>query len=469
MTRKSGIASFVLLLIFLVVHILFGFDGLYGQDSYEYLRYSNCLLDYLLHGNPPGDYFWPVGYPLLGAIFSLLLVKTGAALVFISFASLLISFYYSNKILKLFFPKETGTEIYLFLFLLLSPFFLRSGMVCMSDMTAAAAVTGFFYQAFAFRQSGKKKNLILLFVFGAAAVMIRYSMPVILIAPTFFILPSVFKKENIPAMLLGILLAAILLLPHFLIRHENSGAFLNHPWLGNWSFVNYFHSGFDTPDGRLQFSFINILYSAGELFHPGYFLAGILFLPLLFWRGGKIRTEEKLLFVSIGIYLLFLSGMPVQNSRFFIPVVPLVVIAAYRGYQIFCQWLNEKRISLFVQVVIVSQLLIFAYGFKLIIQRSNLEESVFVWMEKNTRQKTLYSFDLDVALKGKGLKKDFNNLFEKNYEAFEPNSLVLFNPGKFSKQWAGKNPMLNWEKLKSDYQLVQIHTFGEGWELYEIR
>ena len=60
----------VLLLIF---NLLTGFNGLYGQDSFEYLRYSRELHEYLSGGELPGTFFWPVLYPLSGAVVSFFL------------------------------------------------------------------------------------------------------------------------------------------------------------------------------------------------------------------------------------------------------------------------------------------------------------------------------------------------------------------------------------------------------------
>ena len=63
------------LLFFVIVRFGLGFNGLYGQDAHEYLRFGKALYQFFLTGTNPGDYIWPVNFPLYGAIFSLFMQK----------------------------------------------------------------------------------------------------------------------------------------------------------------------------------------------------------------------------------------------------------------------------------------------------------------------------------------------------------------------------------------------------------
>jgi len=84
------------------------------------------------------------------------------------------------------------------------------------------------------------------------------------------------------------------------------------------------------------------------------------------------------------------------------------------------------------------------------------------------QHKTLYSFDIDVALKGRGLDFDYRNLWQTEYKSFERGSLVLFNEDKFQTRWEQHNPMINWYNLKNNYELKQVKDFNSGWILYRI-
>ena len=81
---------------------------------------------------------------------------------------------------------------------------------------------------------------------------------------------------------------------------------------------------------------------------------------------------------------------------------------------------------------------------------------------------TLYGFDYDVALEGRGLDFIYKNMYDEFYDDFKVNDLVLFKPPIVAKQWEGKNPMKNWNRLEQSYQLDIIKTFDDGWNLYQI-
>jgi hypothetical protein len=91
-------------------------------------------------------------------------------------------------------------------------------------------------------------------------------------------------------------------------------------------------------------------------------------------------------------------------------------------------------------------------------------------MELQPYQKNiLYSFDVDIALKGRGVQFDYKNLWVKKYDSFQKKALVLFHPTKFKEQWKDKNPMLNWEALQTENKLKKIKNLPEGWVLYQIQ
>ena len=69
-TEKWWLGASILPLLVFVYLRWQGFDGLYGQDSYEYLRYTERMKAFFLGGAYPGDLVWPKGYLLLCAALS---------------------------------------------------------------------------------------------------------------------------------------------------------------------------------------------------------------------------------------------------------------------------------------------------------------------------------------------------------------------------------------------------------------
>ena len=119
---------------FLLLYLGYGFDGLYGQDGYEYLRYTNALGNYFISGENPGDYFWPLYYPILGALGSYITQSASVSLLLISVLSLSLSGFYLKKSIDLLFSTANTnlSSFYVFVFFLLSPYIFKHGILVMS-------------------------------------------------------------------------------------------------------------------------------------------------------------------------------------------------------------------------------------------------------------------------------------------------------------------------------------------------
>jgi hypothetical protein len=173
-----------------------------------------------------------------------------------------------------------------------------------------------------------------------------------------------------------------------------------------------------------------------------------------------------LLSVAFLIYALFLMGIPFQNDRFLLVSFPLVVIVCYAPFErmMHCFAAYRKFSAIVIFIVYLVCIVRAVYP----VMELNRFERHLASSMKAYEGSTLYAFDADIALKGRGLVFDYHNLWMYRYEKFTCNALVLFNPDKFSLQWKDKNPMLNFEKLKSDYNLSLMHSYPKGWKLYKI-
>src|ERR1051325_1323462 len=132
--KKPALLFFLLVpLLVLVFRSLLGYSGLYGQDAHAYLRYSDSLLDFLKYGERPGDFTWPVLYPILGAVPALALGKADLALQLLSMLALSGSLYFIYRTISLLCSKN-GALLFTLLFCLPSSYFLRMGVNVMSDI-----------------------------------------------------------------------------------------------------------------------------------------------------------------------------------------------------------------------------------------------------------------------------------------------------------------------------------------------
>jgi hypothetical protein len=467
MSRKANIVLLVSLLILLaLLNLIFSFNGLYGQDAFEYLRYAKELRAYWLGSSKPETFFWPEVFPLLGSILSLVISNTALSLQLISLFSFFGIILYIQKILNNMYPENKNISLYCILVLFLSPFFTRAVFLCMSDMLAIFFVTACFAHYYFYSRSFTWWHFSLCTFFAVAAFFTRYA-TFLLTAPSVVAATIIlFRKFSLKGILFASMLALPAALPHVILSNKSAFSFVHHTWLSEWSSLNFFRSSFITPDeGRPMYFMPNILFNFFCLFHPSVFMWGLFFIPGSFQH--KLQPVRLVVLVSIAAYLLFLSGIPSQNKRYLIAAVPFSIIFLFEGFD---KIINVQRFGKALRLTVPTiSLVLMVYAFHLVHRRMQFEQKVFSYLLENTKGKSVYTFDVNVALKGYELPSEVISLWHKEITTFNKGSFVLFSEKLFAEKWRGYQLIKNWEYLKNNYSLKSLHSFGDGWELYEIR
>jgi hypothetical protein len=114
-----------------------GFDGLYGQDAHEYLRYATALRNWLLVGVDPGYSPWPPAFPMSAALLSLTGISVAMSTQMVSFLSWLAAYWFGALALERLHPGRSAAAYWAGPFAL-SPFLMRIALSSMSDMLAIA-------------------------------------------------------------------------------------------------------------------------------------------------------------------------------------------------------------------------------------------------------------------------------------------------------------------------------------------
>lgn len=464
------VLGLILFGILLLIRVISGFNGLYGQDSYEYLRFSRRLTEFFTIGRNPGDYFWPVNFPLLGTILSLIIKNNMIALQLISMLSFIFTAIYTCQLIQLIYP-DTKTEafFYLPLFLILSPFLFQTAFLVMSDMLAVFLTTAAIFHVLRCRREFRRIDFFLAVFLAASAVMTRYAVAVVLIIPSVLLAISFLKRFRFADLLLGLLIIAFCLSPHLLIKGANSTQFIGHEWLRSWSIKNWVLSEFTTIDGYQNYRFPNLLYGYSNFYYPGFFFIGIVL--LFFIRKNVFHRENFILASTAVLYALFLAGIPFQNMRFLLLTFPLAIVLMFPFFQRFRQKVLTKNGLLwsFAAVVILVQFALI-YKYSLGIYRANQVEKEIAGTVLIYAERPIYTFAIDGALRCYGIDSDdIVNLWYDKLDSVKISSLVLFNEGKFRRQWQDKNPMINWQFIHDNYNLEKLETLPEGWELFLVR
>lgn len=461
---------FSIFVILIAIRFLSGFNGLYGQDSYEYLRYSRRLTELFTSGKSPGDYFWPVNFPLLGSLFSLVLKDNIFALQLISMISFIFIAFYTFRLLKLFDPDASKRAyLYLLIFLILSPFLFQSAFLIMSDMLAVFLTTAAIYHVLKYHQEWSQSDFLLAIFFSVSAVMTRYAAAVVLLIPGIFLIIAFIRRFRFASLLLGLLVATLCFTPHFLIKGANSTAFLGHPWLHSWSVKNWFLSEFMTVDGYQNYRLPNLLYGFSNFYYPGFFFMGIILIFFIQIKNFH-RREYWILLMPAVIYALFLAGIPFQNMRFLLLTFPLAIVLMFPAFERFRHQLLSKNgvhWGFAVFVLLIQCALIYKYSSG--IYRTNQVEKEIAQSVLSYSNRPIYTFAIDGALKCYGIESDdIVNMWYSQLDSARISALVLFNEEKFKRQWKDRNPMINWQMIRNNYRLKKIESLPDRWELFQI-
>ncbi|SEQ12493.1 glycosyltransferase family 39 protein [Flavobacterium urocaniciphilum] len=464
MSKKYAIYCFPILF-WIICYFGFSFDGLYGQDAYEYFRYTKSLHNYLTSGELPGDYFWGVYYPLFGSFLMLVLGKTPIALQLISVFSLIISSIYATKIIELIY-KEKGNSILIFLVFSCSPILLIHSVLSMSDLLSCCLLLLTFYHFLVYLEKSKDRSFLIGVCFCLIALLTRYATGIIVLPITIMVFLKLWKDKPLKLLLISIPILLIIIAPHIVIKSQKSLQFLSHSWLQNWNILNIFKSDFVTQEGPRSNHFINLIYICFTFLHPIFMFFGLGIIGYSIKnRFRKWNKYQILLAVSILVFSLFIGGIPYQNKRYLIPAFALIVILIYPQVKNIISFFNYKKPIYFV--VFFIQLSFTFYFGKQFLDRNKLEKSIVKEM-KPFQGNTLYIFDIDVAMQGRGLQFNYKNLFIEKYKVYEKNALILINEKQLEKDWKDKNPLINWNQIQNQCELKKLQLTNKDWSLYQI-
>jgi hypothetical protein len=367
MYKRIEVVILIVLLAFLMMmSFVFNFNGLYGQDPYEYKFFAETLRSFWSgEVNDLPHFYFPFLYPAFGALLSFFGLSVSFALQLVSAISLWFIFILIQRILTRFFNADRFPAfVFSALFLLLCPYLVRFSVLVMSDLFAIALFLVTFYFFLSLREKADIRNTALFSLFCALVIQARYAFfPLVIV---FLVLSLVLLLKNKTWMLMLILAASFFIasLPEFLFR----GRFLVFDMMENtsayalqadfWSFHHFFQSEFVNPDGVQSYQFPNSVQNLIWFFHPAFFIFA---LPLFFFfkKSDLNKSWYLVLYVFI-LYFIFISGLTYQNKRYLLIGIPLMTILFYPAWINFWSRIQKLRMLLLVLIPIQFVLIYFA-------------------------------------------------------------------------------------------------------------
>ncbi|MDH3648106.1 MAG: hypothetical protein OEQ53_00390 [Saprospiraceae bacterium] len=454
------------IVVFVIVRWIVGFEGLYGQDAYEYLRYTVALRHALHEGTTAGAFFWPVNYPLLAMLIDEVIRHPSFTLQFLSCIAFIALCILLVKCVRLLYPNRHFHGYFVIASILLSPIFVRASTLIMSDMLAISFLFGGIYYFLKHQISQNSRNVLICTFAFSLAVFTRYGFAILVLPFAISLTQDIFTKSQYRSLLLVAVGFALGALPNILLKSNSKWGFTEHPFLTNWDPLNIFRSSYQSASGILDYTFPNLMHVFSWLVHPGF--CWLLFLFLAFTPLITRPLINRIVLAATFLYLIFLAGSPEQNTRYLMPILPLVILICYPGFENLILRLTRRKLlhGAITIFLLIQGLLIFrAYRSPLHLHRTEQNiRHVLQQMAPNA----IYSFGMNQALQGLGTHHEIISLWNQEHKTYISGSLVLFNPQKFGEQWRYDTPMKNWDRLQQYYLLDTVQVLDDGWILLRV-
>lgn len=355
------VAPTLALILYGVTILLRHFDGLYGQDAFGYYQYTLQVWQSLRHLSLPPPYYWPMGYPaVVAGIYTL----TGSAALAGQMVSVL-----------------AGAGVVLLTGLLAHDLLVQGGMpegetiwvgvvagllavACgqlwqwsismMSDAAGLFWTTLSAWVLVRYGGTGRLRWLLLASFALAWAIITRWIYGLLLIPFLGYGLWALKQRNSIDApgvattiqrdvrrIFLSAVVGLAVLAPQVWLTSAFPAPLLQHQWLVNWSLWNGLHREFTTPDGYALYPLPVIIFYAKAALSPRFLFP--LFTPFLLLGMGIVLWRRWwpvtiLLGLWGAVNFIFLIGLPYQNFRFTLPLLPPIAILAALGLNQVWSW-----------------------------------------------------------------------------------------------------------------------------------
>jgi 4-amino-4-deoxy-L-arabinose transferase-like glycosyltransferase len=484
------------------VIVAWGFNGLYGQDPFAYYDYAvGPLRRSLLDGAPFTAMFWPLGYPILITLTSLVIGPVTAAGQVVNLladaASVCLTYLLGRDLLR-----QTGADPQLArragalgaVLLGLTGRLVESGVLMMADAVALATA---LLSAWALVRwsAGEEENrarpgwLILSATALAWSAVTRWGQAALVLAWLVALLPALRGRRWHALPWAVIPAAAVLGAQLWLVFTVRPEADLGpHPFAGDlslvngsgsgWSPLHLFQRSFVNADGVQRYAWPNgLFYATGpflsQYLTPLFFPAVMLGLVVAAVRYGR----SLLLLLSWPALLLLLdAGLAEQNPRFILAALPPIAILAGLGLAVVWDHLLPRWRPLSAAVLAIGFLVVAANDLRTLgavnaARNADLRVSAWAAARLPARATTL-SFGLTLTLQHVTDLHvlDLSVLSRRNLErliAQRRPLYLLVQPWAMAGQFAARPPGRNYRFLRGHAGLTRLGSLN-GYTLWRV-
>ena len=484
------------------VIIAWKFNGLYGQDPFAYYDFGvGPLRRSVLAGAPLPALFWPLGYPILITLSSLVLGPVTAAGQVVNLlaaaAAVCLTYLLGRDLLR-----QAGADARLArragalgaLLLGLTGRLVESSVLIMADSVALATALLSAWALVRWSAGAEEKRphagwLALSTTALAWSVVTRWGQAVLACAWLVILLPAVRVRQWRALPWAIIPAAAVLGAQFWLVLTVRPEADLGPlPFAGDlalvhgagsgWSLPHLFQHSFVNADGMQRYLLPNALFYSTGPFLPQYLTP--LFFPAvlvgLVAAAVSYRRSLLLLLSWPALLLLFDAGLAEQNPRFILAALPPIAILAGLGLAVMWDHLQRRWRPPAIAVLAGGLLVVALFGLRMmgaVNAERNADLRVSAWAAARLPARaTTLSFGLTLTLQHATdlhvldlsvlTTRDLNRLIAHHRPLY-----LLLQMGAMKGQFAAQPPGRNYRFLRGHPGLTRLGTL-HGYTLSRV-
>ena len=243
----------------------YGFDGLYGQDSFAYYNFASALRDTVSTQQELPPFFWPLGYPTLLALGFTINGETAFTAQIISMllgACLTPLIYILSRQLR----QKHLIATFSALIMGICGQAIQSSLVIMADISALffgilSAIVLLHYT-----KTHQSKWLVLSAILLAFASITRWLYLILALPWALAVLYTWHWQIKIRSTVYVFIAVLVLFVTQFLYSITTPYPSLNHAWVEGWHITNAFEKEFTNVDGQFNYATINAKFYAQPFF-----------------------------------------------------------------------------------------------------------------------------------------------------------------------------------------------------------
>ncbi|MBC8075601.1 MAG: glycosyltransferase family 39 protein [Chloroflexales bacterium] len=470
-----------------------GFDGLIGQDPFGYYGYALQVPDSIAAFRAPPPNYWPLGYPLLMAAGFVLLGPTPLVGQLVSTltaaGTVALTCVLAHDLLRQHgSPAQVARRVGLVAGLLTLGCgqLWQWGIVIMADAPALCLGTLAAWALVRYASARRLRWLALASVALGGAIITRWLYGLLalplgaywILAVALPALPA-HRKEAAWHLFIAALPAAVLLLPQLLLSARFEQSLVAQQWLVGWSPLNAARRQFVTRDGVANYALPVGLFYARAAISPRFLFP--LFAPLLvLGAAGVLQRRWWPAAALIGGWIVailgFLGGIPYQNFRYVLALLPPLAIIAASGFEVAWGWVQPRwRIAL-VAYLCAGLLAGLWYSGGVVQQYvagKQASLAIVDWVEQQTQPADrLLAFELTLTLRHY-TTLDVRELFDQTpaslatLVADDQPLFLLVDTNDIKGQWQGHAPERNVSWLRDHAGLAALGELN-GYTLFRV-